>query len=300
MIINIPITLCLSMAAALLGGVLRKDYTNKAAEGLASVFLFNCIMSGVAAVAFLLWGGLGEVSSYTLWLGLAFGLVTVVQGVAALNALRIGPMSITNVLLNFSVLITALSGMLFFDETLSWWQGVGIAWMLVSFICLVKKKADEQKASWRWLGWCMVAWICTGGIGLMQKAHQSSAHKGELNAFLIVAFAFSFLFSLLATWVIKKKEDTALFAVSAEKGNKRTERRLLLWILLVGVLGAVNNKLNLYLSGAMDSAVFFPIVNGGGLVLSVLAGLLVFKERLTKKQWLGIGFGVASVIFLCL
>jgi len=49
----------------------------------------------------------------------------------------------------------------------------------------------------------------------------------------------------------------------------------------------------------MDSAVFFPIVNGGGLVLTTFAAVLLFKEKLSKKQWIGVVLGIASVVFLC-
>ena len=70
-------------------------------------------------------------------------------------------------------------------------------------------------------------------------------------------------------------------------------------MLASGVCVAVNNKLNLYLSGVMDSAVFFPIVNGGGLVLTTLAAVLLFKEKLSTKQWIGVVIGIASVVFLC-
>ena len=74
----------------------------------------------------------------------------------------------------------------------------------------------------------------------------------------------------------------------------------MLGIMLVsGVCVAINNKFNLYLSGVMDSAVFFPIVNGGGLVLTTLVAVLLFKEKLSKKQWIGIVLGILSVVFLC-
>ena len=66
-----------------------------------------------------------------------------------------------------------------------------------------------------------------------------------------------------------------------------------------GACVAVNNKFNLYLSGVMDSAVFFHIVNGGGLVLTTLAAVLLFKEKLSTKQWIGVVLGIASVVFLC-
>ena len=67
-----------------------------------------------------------------------------------------------------------------------------------------------------------------------------------------------------------------------------------------GACVAVNNKLNLYLSGVIDSAIFFPVVNGGGLVLTTLAALVFFRERLTKVQWIGVGIGIVSVVFLCI
>ena len=70
-------------------------------------------------------------------------------------------------------------------------------------------------------------------------------------------------------------------------------------MIVSGVCVAVNNKFNLYLSGVMDSAVFFPIVNGGGLVLATLSAVILFKEKLSTKQWIGVILGITSVVFLC-
>lgn len=70
-------------------------------------------------------------------------------------------------------------------------------------------------------------------------------------------------------------------------------------MLLNGICFAVLNRLNLYLSGVVDSAVFFPIVNGGSLILTMIAAIVVFRERLTRKQWIGIVLGVLAVFFLC-
>ena len=70
-------------------------------------------------------------------------------------------------------------------------------------------------------------------------------------------------------------------------------------MVLCGVFSAINNKFNLYLSGVIDSAVFFPIVNGGGLILTTISAFILFKERCTKKQWGGLFFGILSVVFLC-
>ena len=67
-----------------------------------------------------------------------------------------------------------------------------------------------------------------------------------------------------------------------------------------GVTAALNNQFNLYLSGVMPSAVFFPIVNGGGLVLSTAASVLLFREKLSVRQWIGLAMGTVSVLMLCM
>jgi drug/metabolite transporter (DMT)-like permease len=102
-------------------------------------------------------------------------------------------MSYTSIFTSLSTIISALSGMMFWNENLEWSHVVGIALMLVSFVLAVDKRADKNGFSWRWLLLCIVCFFTTGAIGVMQKAHQSSVYRPQLGAFLIVAFAVSFL-----------------------------------------------------------------------------------------------------------
>ncbi len=289
--------LSVSMSASLGANVFRKYYTKKNPSGLSQMLLFNGIGGIVSALVFFIWGGFGDISLFTFFLGIVFGLITTVQVVSTLLALQTGPMSFTTIIVSFSSLITAFSGVLFWHETLRWLQIVGIALMVCSFFFAIEKKEDEKKASGKWLTLCLVALVGRGLVGVMQKTHQTSAYKGEINAFLIVAFLVSSLVSWILIFVFSKKEKVEILP--------KTEKNTLNWLLLAvivltGVFVAVNNKLNLYLSGVMDSAVFFPIVEGGGLVLTALAALVIFKEKPTKKQWIGIVIGMLSVLCFCL
>lgn len=143
----VSLLLCLSLLAALIASIARKSYTNRNRAGALGVFSFNFATHLVITVIFLLWGGFRLPSLFTLWLGLAFGLITSLQGVAFLAALGCGPMSYTTVIVSFSTLISALSGALFFDERLSFLQGVGILLMLCSFILAAKKETSGAKTS---------------------------------------------------------------------------------------------------------------------------------------------------------
>ncbi len=294
---NVTLTLILSLVAALGGSIAKKYYTDRKSTGLSGGFVFNAISCLTAAAILLCWGGLGSLSAFTVILGLVFGAVTALQGIANIAALQLGPMSYTSVIISFSTLISALSGVMFFDESLGWAQIVGIVLMLASFVLAAKSDGDEKRANLKWLALCLITFAATGGIGVMQKVHQSSEHRNELNAFLIIAFVSSAILCAIFAALLKQRETRSTDVKSNENGKW-------LWILLgimvaSGACVAVNNKFNLYLSGVMDSAVLFPIVNGGGLVLTTLAAVLLFREKLSKKQWVGIVFGIASVVFLC-
>jgi drug/metabolite transporter (DMT)-like permease len=291
---NITITLILSLAAALIGGICKKYYTDKFVATISGGFFFNAVGCITSAVILLCLGGFGNASVFTVLLGLLFGAVTAFQGITNILALGCGPMSYTSVIISFSTLISALSGLVFFGESIGWAQIVGIVLMLGSFVLATKTGTEkEKKANLKWFLLCLAAFAATGGIGIMQKVHQSSGHSSELNAFLIIAFITSAIFCTLFAVALNKKSN---------RGEEHKQRGIwhMLGIMLVsGVCIAINNKFNLYLSGVMDSAIFFPIVNGGGLVLTTLAAVLLFKEKLSAKQWVGIVLGIISVVFLC-
>ena len=100
--------------------------------------------------------------------------------------------------------------------------------------------------------------------------------------------------------------QTAIGLYSAcKQGGQLMDRKAGLGLLAAlfiaaGVGVALNNQINLYLSGVVPSAVFFPIVNGGGLVLITASSVLFFREKLTARQWVGLALGIAATLLLCL
>lgn len=275
--------------------VTKKYFTNKVGSSYAYVFLFNAVSGIVATAFFLILNGFSGFSAYSVWMGLLFGLITVVQSVFFMLAFQTGPMSFTVVMVNFSTVITAILGAFLWEEDIKLLQVVGVALSVVSFVLAVEKKGDEKRATWIWLLYCVIAMLTTSGIGLMQKIHQTSAYKHELDGFLLVAFAFLSLVSIAGAFLFKKKDKVVFF----EKKEDSNPWLLLAVMLITGLFVAVPNKLNAYLAGVIDAVVFFPLVNGGNLILSTLSALIIFKEKLTKKQWFGVAFGIASFACLC-
>ena len=291
--------LIVSMAACLGTTVFRKVFLENSRGTSAGIMVYNAMGGAAAAAVLLAWGGFGECSHFTLLTGILFGVITGAQWITNLMALRCGPLAYTTLIVSFSTLISALSGVMFFGEdSLAVAQIIGIVLMLISFVFANGKDSDGKRANAAWLILCVIAFFFTGAIGIMQKVHQASEYKGEINAFLIIAFVTLTVISFSSAVILDRRDKGNNDDTPPTRGKKSTG--FLLFIMLIsGVCVALNNKLNLYLAGIIPSAIFFPIVNGGGLVLTTLSALVFFRERLTAKQWVGVILGTASVVLVC-
>lgn len=306
--------LAITMAANLVCCVTLNYITQNFENGAASRHIFNIITSIVAALTLFAVSGTLHASGFTVILGIVFGLTTATQRVAHLQALEMGPFAYTSVIVSLSMLIPTLSGAAFWGEQIHMIQILGIVLMIGCLILSVDFSGEQKKSSLKWLLFCGLAFIGTGAIGLMQKWHQSTAYQSELNQFLVIAFITSATYSLLSVVFIRQRSlrmtvqeaESVEAAAHAQTDTETTpdKRKLLttapvVLMIFCGICIAINNILNLYLSGAMDSAVFFPIVNGGGLILTTLSALVLFREKLSAKRWLGIALGIIAVILLC-
>ena len=291
---SIPVMLALSMSMSLFGSISRKVFAQNTTGSAAGIFWLSSICSAMSALVLALMAGFSQASLFTWLLGVAFGVVNMLQTVTQMKALEIGPMSYTMVMVYCSTVVSAISGALIWNEQIQIAHVIGIVLMLISFVLAVKKQPGEKAVSLKWLLLSLGAFAATGAIGVMQKLHQSTPHKGELNEFLVIAFGTATVLSAAYLLIMAGKKQ-----LKPAQQTKKVQWLLLGIMVLSGVSGALCNQWNLYLSGVMDSAVFFPLVNGGGLVLTTLAAVVIFKEKLSRQQWLGIAFGIASVIFLC-
>lgn len=283
------ILLAISLLAVTAAHILKKVF-NQHFETKTEVLFIYTLGNSLSAMIFLAFMGLSSISLFTLVVGLVFGIVTALQLICNLEALKHGPLSYTTVIVSLSSLIPTLSGVVIWKERIEWSQIVGIVLMIGCLVLSVDAKQEGKKTSLKWILWCMAAFVFTGIIGVIQKWQQNTAYRHESPAFLIVAF----LCSAVVGAVLLCRERKQGFSI-------KVYCKWVPCIIMIasGLCVAVNNKFNLYLSGVMDSAVFFPIANGGALILVSLAAVILFKERLSLKQWIGIVLGIAAVIFLC-
>ena len=284
------VLLLLSMATGLVNGCMRNSFSKNHARTQADLSAFTLISLALSLVLLVLLSENFTFSPFTVGLGVVFGALTFAGALFGMKALSCGPMALTSILCSaVAMMIPALSGALFWQEQITLLRWIGMGLMLV-MLPLTVKGDNGKPISWQWMLFCGLSCLSSGLIGILQKIHQTSSYAKELDGFLLVAFAFSVICNGVYLWIhCRKTPVTCSFS----------PRHRIFWMAVLVAVGiAIPNQFNLYLSGVMDSAVFFPLVNGGGLLLSLLAAIVLFKERPTRRQLLGMVIGFTAMMLL--
>ncbi len=262
------------------------QFGNKVLKTTRDALLFNAVC-GVGAVGFFLCTGCGfKISAYSLVLALVFAIVTAGAQFFSLMAMSTGSMSFSVLFTYLGMIIPTVFGMIAYGQTPGIFQIIGLALMLVTLYLSSGIKKSEN-LNLKWLFFALGSFVLWGLVGIIQQIHQNSDKADEINVFLLWSFLFL----------------TAIFAVmtllSPKAGcNYRLKSKSTLPSLISGVIIGAVNLINLYLSGKMSSIVLFPILNGGVIVLSGLAALFLFKEKLTRSQYAGIILGTLAICLL--
>ena len=127
--------------------------------------------------------------------------------------------------------------------------------------------------------------LCSGGLGIVQKIHQESEVANQRNTLILIAVIFSFSVSLLF-FLIKKKS------------GKQITRKNASFCTMVGMSFACCNMLNTYLTGELATAIFFPLINIGSILSSLILGLIVYREKITKKDIIILTLGFLAIILV--
>ena len=274
----------ISITSIVLQNCIFNNVCKKDLQTGAHVYRFNTLSYAICILLFGIIAINRGFSLFTIFLGALFGVVTALSNYYKMQSLSCGPMHITLLITTSSMIIPTMSGV-FFGESFSVYKLI-LVFVLIFFIYLSLEKKNSTEINKKWLIFCALAFVLQGSIGVLQKIHQSSEHKDEIGGFLFVAFICSIVYSHFR----------------AKKGFKALNfnRKLFIFAPICGLCTFLMNFLNLRLSGLLPSQIFFPVVNGSAIILSSVMSVIIFKEKLTKRQIMGLCGGILSLISICL
>lgn len=227
---------------------------------------------------------------YSLFYGV--GYATAMLGVV--GALGAGSVALTAFVKQFSFVLVSIWGFFFFPgERFTWQAGLGILIIVFSMaLCLFsgKKKDGAPRAvvSWRWAIYAVMILFGNALCSLLQK-YQQIAYPGEHKSMMML---FGVAFSVGVAFLFSLKEDKTHWR-AAVKGS-------FYFPLLAGCCSAIVNLCLLLLatSEVLKSGLVFSGMAVGALVVTMIADVVAFGERLSVRQWIGMVLGTGALVFL--
>ena len=260
------------------------------------VFTFNFICSVIWFIVLFAINGFSiTFSKEIVFWGILYGIVQMFFLIFKTKAMGAGPVSITTLIGNCSLLLSTVVGIIVWKESISRMQILGIAMLIVAFFLCTYSKSQDSKSK-IWVFYCVFFFACAAGVGITFKGYSKSLVDSEERANDMMIIASIAMMVLLA---VKKGLDMFLAQKKNEKIEKISYDKTHLWIALSsGVLSCVYNRLNIVLAGKLPAAVFYPCFNGGVILLSLILSIILLKERLTLRQTIGLMIGTTAVLVI--
>ena len=219
-------------------------------------------------------------------IGLGFLFITVFN-LMALTAQKNG-LSVASVASKMSVIIPVIFGIYVYNESAGLQKIIGIILALVA-VYLASAKSKSAINFKKNLAFPLLVFIGSGIIDTSIKYLETKyVPENGIPIFSATIFCFAFLIGLLLV-VYKAIHKKFQFDFKSVIGG--IALGIVNYYSIYFLLKALNMEGN-------ESSTLFTINNVGIVMLSTLVGLLVFKEHISRKNWIGIGLAIVSIILV--
>jgi drug/metabolite transporter (DMT)-like permease len=196
-----------------------------------------------------------------------------------------GPLALSSLLISYSLILPALYGIVFLNEPMTTPMIIAIILLLISAtLTNLEGKQEKKRITPKWMIFVLLSFLGNGSCSIIQKMEQIRFNGGYKNEFMIIALLLVVVFIFGA-------------ALITERGNLRKNAPAA--IICSAAAGLTNGGVNLLvmvLTGLMATSIMFPAISAGGIIVTFLIALLIYKEKLSVYQYLGALFGIAAII----
>ena len=186
-----------------------------------------------------------------------------------------------------SVFLPILAAFIFFDEVLTVDKIIGIILAFIALGFLLSRPANvsttgKEVSVFRVIIWLLAVWLCYGFVDIILKLLSKNGQALPVILFLAFILSAVFIFSYL---FISKTHWTAASILMG---------------LTLGSLNFANisNYLYAHQFYSKNPTLVFAGMNLGVIVLATLVGVVVFKERITGLNIIGIFLALTALICL--
>lgn len=228
--------------------------------------------------------GAGEV----LWIPFVLGFLFITIFFTLARTAQVTGISVATVANKMSVVIPVVAAVILYEESLNRIKITGIIAALVA-VWMTSQKSDGSKLNWQYLSLPVIIFIGSGIIDALVNHMQTTVpDKKVIPTLLSLAFLSALAFGVLAIAyrAIRLKEFVSGKSV------------------LGGIILGIPNYFSIYAitkaldADLMESSELYPVNNMGIVVASAIGALLLFREKLSAMNWMGILLSIGAIALI--
>lgn len=294
----------------------QNDFIKKYSRSTADMAVYIGVMFALVSVFlafFLDFSALPHLA--TVILAAVWGLLTAICQITYSKAMNSGPVSLTVLITNFSIVIPIIYGVFAWNNTVTSMQWIGLGLIAVAFVLVLYKKdkpspVAEEKSSEEGADrfaednktpsvakntgmnalWIVMTIVTLAGFGVSSvlSTQQQLMYPNELSWFVFLSYATAAVFM-------------AIFVpLTGKKVSLHPDKRMIADMVFGAAALGLHNYLRPRISIYLPQAVFQPLASILNIIFITLFGLVAFKDKIGKMQWVGIAVSSVAIVLLCL
>lgn len=273
--------------------VFQKKYQQTAGVSLKTGLIYNAILGVFSAIKFLVINKFHiECSAFSLLMAAIFATVLVLYIIIGFKIMEKGNMALyTLFLMSGGMTVPYIWGVLFLNEELTILRTIGL---VVIIVAIIISNSGTGKPDKKQILMCIAIFILNGISSVVSKHHQINPVSEMVTPtdFVFLVGIFKAVICSCFLLVFKNK-------FKVQDGNKLDIKPLLLIIFLASLTDGLTYMLQLIGASSLPATVLYPLVTGGCIILTPIAGMLVFREKPSTRQWISVALCfVGTLLFL--
>ena len=230
----------------------------------------------------------GEGMGTALMLGLVNGFFYIASLILFQSSVKQNGLVLSSIFMKLGIMVPLVISILLFHEIPTVMQVAGFVLAIIAIVIInLKNKTEDHaiekipKINFKKIGLLGVLVGCGLADG-MSKIYQELGTKQFEELFLVITFIIAFALSIVLIGVKKQK----------------ITKNEIIYGAMLGVPNYYSARFLLKALGQIPAVVAYPTFSIGTIAVITLTGIIVFREKLTKRQMIAIGLIAVAVVLL--
>lgn len=272
--------------------IANKEYGTRFEPGIKTLMPFHVISHFAMIVSLVVLGVSVKMPAGAFVYAFFYACAFLMAIMMLMRTLTLGAVGKTTLIVNLSMLLPMLLGVLFWEEKLNAFNIFGIPCVLLTLFLSVPRKKGPEKTSAKWTVSVLITFLLDGTLSVIQKLFLRAYGNAYSVSFVLVSAVFGLFITLIASSFFLIKDR----ALSVPKG-----KGLIPFFVIAIVVGAstgIATMFNMQSLTLLDGVIVFPVRQGGLILMMTLYGVIRYKDKFDLRTAVMLLSGLSGIVLL--